>query len=557
MNQFYSPKSNLNYLAFLPLYLVISILPYSNAATSQGVEPSLKPFYHGVASGDPLSNSIVLWTRVTPEGSGAIVVQWKIAERDDLSQIVQSGDTIANAGSDYTVKVDVKGLVPGKEYYYQFSALNYKSPLGKTKTAPTGTVDNVRFAVVSCSNFGAGYFSALGKIAERKNLDAVIHLGDFIYEGTIRTFDKNNRVLGESDPLYPLTGKTKDWWLSYYRKRYAATNSDSNMRKARQVLPFINIWDDHEIGDNSYRDGAYGHNPSIDGNWKDRKEAAQQVFFEWIPIRNKAGFKIYRSLKYGNLLELMMLDTRVEGRDKQVTDINDKVLLDPNRTLLGKEQKLWLLDKLASSTSQWKIIGNQVIFSEFNVKWAADFGPVAKEVAVLQRNLLDYWEGYPLERDEVIKTITKNKIDNVVILSGSMHCALAMDVALRPSKFSRKGEVANYDLKTGIGSVAVEFATPSISSDNFDEKIGAQNTSFLTSIINKKLPFPFNFNPNPQLKFVDLQNNGYYVLSVSKTKVLANYYFINNRLNANSKEKFVEGWYTLTKQNHLQKSNGE
>jgi alkaline phosphatase D len=522
------------------------------ANIANATDETMKPFYHGVASGDPLATQVIIWTRITPEEEGNVTVKWTMCKDEKMSQLVQAGEVVTNADADYTVKVDVKGLSPSTTYYYQFSGNAGKSIVGRTKTTPLDSFENVQFAVVSCSNYPAGFYNAYARIAEKRNLDAVIHLGDYFYEGTEREFDKaHNPPFDRFEALHFV--KNKEWWLHSYRKRYGISRLDADLREAHKVHPFICVWDDHEIADNAYKDGALGHNPQEDGDWEVRKAAARQAYSEWIPIRGDAS-KIYRTIRFGKLLEVIMLDTRIEGRDKQIYDSTSPQLLDPSRSIMGKEQKQWLYNKLKTSPCHWKLIGNQVIFSEVNVNWASFGGHFTDKVKVLENTLLDYWEDYPIERDEVIDFISQNKINNIIIASASMHCALALDVTKRATKHSRKGDNATYDASTGKGSIAVEFATPSITSENFDEKIGAFYASTFQSLLNKKLPLPLGYNPNPHLKFVDLQRHGYYILKVSKERAEAEFYFVEDILTKTNKEELAEAWYTTSGTNRLIKS---
>ncbi|MEJ7769216.1 MAG: alkaline phosphatase D family protein, partial [Chitinophagaceae bacterium] len=411
---------------------------------------------------------------------------------------------------------------------------------------------NTQLAVVSCSDYSAGYYNALARIAERKDLDAVVHLGDYIYEGLARRFDPTAETLIDQFESTHFN-RNKQWWLQFFRVRYATSRLDADLQAAHQVHPFITIWDDHEIGNNAWRDGAQGHDPENDGPWEVRKNAAKQAYAEWLPIRGPAS-TIYRSIRFGNMAELILLDTRLEGRDQQIYNSEDPTLFANERTLLGKEQKQWLFQKLDASPCKWKIIANQVIFSEFNVQWANFGGKFTDKVQQLQNTLLDYWEGYPAERDDVVNHIANNKINNVVILSASMHCALAFDVTSRATKYSRKGQPATYDPVTGNGSVAVEFAATSITSDNFDEKMGKLYAGTFQSLVNKRLPHPLNYNPNPHLKYVDLQRHGYTVLKLSKDRAEANFYFVNEIGTRTSKETLGAAWHTKTGKNRLEKS---
>lgn len=490
-------------------------------------EPSLQTFPHGVASGDPLATRVIIWTRVSPgKGVDSVQVKWSVSSNASMEHVVAHDEHTTNAEADHTVKMDVQGLSPSTLYYYQFHCNNEQSVIGRTRTAPLDTEEPLEFAVISCTNYTAGFYNALERIAQRPTLIAVIHLGDYIYEGTQRDFDTQNNV---PDDEYESTHfvKHKIYWLHYFRRRYSLNRLDVNLQHAHQVHPFINIWDDHETANNAYKDGARGHDPNNDGEWLDRKNAARQVYFEWLPIRGD-GSKIYRSIRFGKMMELVLLDTRLEGRDKQIYDASDPARFAADRTILGAKQKEWLFDTLQSSPCQWKVIANQVIFSEINLKWAESLGALAARLQEFNDTFLDYWEGYPAERDEVINFLSRQKISNTVILSASMHCALAFDVTKRATRYSRKGEAATYDPVTGKGSVAVEFASASVTSANFDEQVGSLMASAFQRMINQKLPLPVNYNANPHLKFADVQRHGYFILRITKEKAEAAYYFLKD-----------------------------
>lgn len=254
------------------------------------------------------------------------------------------------------------------------------------------------------------------------------------------------------------------------------------------------------------------------------------------------------------MVELILLDSRLEGRDEQIYNTKNPALFASDRTLLGKEQKQWLFQRLDASPCRWRLMANQVIFSEFNVKWANFGGQFSEKIEQLQNTLLDYWEGYPAERDEIINHIGNRKLDNVVILSASMHCVLAFDVTARATRYSRKGESTTYDPATGKGSVAVEFAAASITSDNFDEKMGKLYAGTFQSLINRKLPQPLNYNPNPHLKFADLQKHGYYILKLSKERAEAEFFFVDDIGTRSKKETHAATWHIKTGKNRLERS---
>jgi hypothetical protein len=317
------------------------------------------------------------------------------------------------------------------------------------------------------------------------------------------------------------------------------------------------VWDDHESANDAYKDGAENHQPDTEGPWSVRKEVSRRVYDEWMPIRGDAS-PIYRVKPFGNLVDLIMIDTRIEGRDAQINDVTSPALYAANRTMLGQTQREWLFNRLKTSKARWKIIGNQVIFSEFNVGWAAAANPDLGTPAQLESVFLDIWDGYPAERQKVIDFITKEKIDNVVVLTGDFHSSFAFDVAPNPSVFSVPGKKPAYDPVTGKGSVAVEFATPSISSANFDENLSPQQSALFEALFNKPLPpqaGPFaGVNPNPHMKYVDLDRHGYFILDITPEKAQADWFFVDDVLKPTNGETFDAGFYTQAGRNHLQKA---
>ena len=276
-----------------------------------------------------------------------------------------------------------------------------------------------------------------------------------------------------------------------------------------------------------------------------------------MPIRTQ-NTGIYRVINYGNLMDLIMIDTRIEGRDEQINDVTNPLMYAPNRTLLGQTQKEWFLDKLGKSTAKWKVIGNQVIFSEFNVGWAAAALTPPQTPAQVESNFTDIWDGYPIERDNIIDFMSSNSINNVVWLTGDFHSTFAFDVAKRPSIFGFDQATPTYNPATGEGSVAVEFATPSICSANFDENLDAQTSALLEYQINKPLPAPLEgVNPNPHMKFVDLDRHGYFILDIKESAVQADWFFVDKVLEPSEIEVFGEGWLTTDGRNHLTKADAQ
>lgn len=476
-------------------------------------DPALKPFYHGVASGDPTPDGFVIWTRVTPDIEGPIDVHWQVARDELMTELVAEGDLSTSAVRDYTVKVEVSGLEPDSTYYYRFRALDAESITGRTKTAPVGPVEQVKFVAISCSNLLWGHFSAYEHIANRDDLDAVIHLGDYIYEygdagpyGHPQFLDRN--------VIFP-RGETVT--LDDYRARYATYRLDPHLRKAHQMHSFIVVWDDHEFANDAWTTGAENHDPS-EGAWDARVAAAKQAYSEWLPIRGDAQ-QIYRVISYGDLLDLVMLDTRIEGRDELLTDVNDPRLRDQNRSILGAEQKSWLKEELINSTTIWRVIGNQVIFSDLNSGWAAPIQGTTRDA--IESLFLDIWDGFPAERMELIRFFEENSLENLVWVTGDLHTSLAFEVSAEGSE-----------------PLGVEFTVPSLSAANINEHVGRFKSVLAEYFTNNQALFGV---PNPHLKYADLDRHGYLLLTINRNETRADYYYLDNVRKKDSDEYWGAG----------------
>ncbi len=456
-------------MKFLTTVLFVSVLLVSSAQTSITPLDCVAPFYHGVASGEPLTDAVIIWTRVTPENFNMpLPVEYKMATDSLMQNVVASGSVLTNANKDFTVKVDVTGLTPDTYYYYEFTALEANSPRGRTKTAPEEGVDSLRFAVVSCANLEAGYFNVYEAITQRNDIEAVLMLGDYIYEYEEGGYSPNGSVDRVFDPTDEIVE------LADYRLRYSVYHMDRSLQKCHQNYPWICVWDDHESANDSYENGAENHN-SGEGFWSDRKLAAQQAYFEWLPIREKApgNFEIFRKFEYGGLMDLIMVDTRLHGRQEQGVNEND-----PNRTMLGQDQYNWLTNQLSSSNAQWKVLGNQVIFAPINI-----FGSPLNG---------DAWDGYPAERQRVLDHITTNSIENFVVLTGDVHTSWGLDI------------------KNGSTNVGVEYVTPSVTSPGVPVNVGG-----ILQI------------ENPHIKYVELTKHGYILLDVNSQRIQGDWFYVN------------------------------
>lgn len=511
------------------IYCTLAVIGNINAQSSfthgpdDGIEAvyfdtSLAPFYHGVASGDPLDDRVIIWTRVTPEYDTTIRVQWKMALDTGFTKIVKEGVVNTDYTKDYTVKVDVDGLQPGVTYYYYFSALKKNSIIGRTHTLPQSTVNHLRFAIVSCVNYQMGYFNGYKRIAERNDLDAVLHLGDYIYEYPTYGYGYTAEVGRTHRPNHTTIT------LDDYRIRHSFYKLDQDLRAAHQQHPFIAVWDDHEIVNNTYETGAMSHDPKTEGDFETRKQNAIRAYLEWMPIRHPEfvrNARIYRKFSYGNLAQLLMLDTRDEARNAQVTNVNSPEFNDPDRRILGDVQRNWMLDNMKQSKATWQILGNQVMFSQDGI--TPD---------------IDAWTGYPAERKLVLDELTNMSSKNNIILTGDTHRSWAYDLTEAPHDTSR------YEPFTGKGTFGVELATPSLASPNRNEsRPGTSPVPDQQALLVE----------NPHLRYVDLDNHGYFVLDITPAKAQADYFYGDTKTRTVN-EAFGAGWFTNVGDGYLQKA---
>lgn len=511
------------------LLVIIFALSFANAAFAQrtfsrgpgqGIDsiyfdPLLAPFYHGVASGDPLQDKVIIWTRVTPETDTIIPIEFFVATDTLFQQMVYQGSGTTDFTKDYTFKYDVPGLSPGTTYFYYFRALGKNSLIGRTRTLPNSTANHVKLAVVSCTNYQMGFFNGYKKLAERTDLDAVLHLGDYIYEYPTFGYGYTAQLNRRHQPDNLLIT------LEDYRIRHSFYKLDPDLRAAHQQQAFICVWDDHEIVNNTYEFGADSHDDALHGDFDSRKQAAVRAYLEWLPIRHPEytyNARIYRQFKFGELVDLLMIDTRLEGRTKQNYQLNSPAFNDTTRSILGLTQRQWLTQKLQSSTASWKVIGNQVMFSE--------------TVNALK---LEAWVGYPYERNLMMQTMKQLNDKNLVVLTGDTHRAWAFDLTEFPN------DPTQYLPETGNGTFGIEICTPSLASPNRNE--GAPGTN----------PAPFEATElaqNPHLRYVDLDNHGFVILDITPNRVQADYFHTDTHIKS-SREDFAAARFTWKDQGFL------
>ncbi|WP_328428375.1 alkaline phosphatase D family protein [Streptomyces sp. NBC_00443] len=490
-------------------------------------------FLHGVASGDPLPDGVLLWTRVTPApeatpGSGLgpdTAVSWVVARDKALMNIVAKGSTTARAASDHTVKADIRGLAPATDYWFRFSAGGTDSPVARTRTAPAAnaSVAGLRFGVVSCANWEAGYFASYRHLAARSDLDAWLHLGDYIYEYGAGQYGTRGKSVRQNAPTHEILT------LADYRTRHGQYKTDADLQALHAKAPVIAIWDDHEIANDTWSGGAENHTEGAEGTWAARQAAAKQAYFEWMPVRPAIAGTTYRSLRFGKLADLSLLDLR-SFRSQQVTVGNGDVD-DPDRTLTGRAQLDWLKAGLKSSDTTWRLVGNSVMISPFAIgSLTADLlKPLAKLLGLPQEGLAlntDQWDGYTDDRRELLAHLRSNAIRNTVFLTGDIHMAWANDVPV---------DAGTYPLSA---SAATEFVVTSVTSDNLDDivKVPEGTVSAIAS--------PIIRAANRHVHWIDTDRHGYGVLDITAERAQMDYYVLSDKTKQSATSSWARSYRT-------------
>jgi alkaline phosphatase D len=508
------------------------------AAASTGVEArglrKTPSFEHGVASGDPLHDRVILWTRLTTaRWYDDVDVKWQVALDPKMRRVIASGRTNANIWRDFTVKVDAEGLEPARTYYYQFNANGVRSPIGRTRTLPRGKVDGARLAVVSCSNLPAGLFNVYALIAQRGDLDAVLHLGDYIYEYANGTYGDGSLAGRVPVPDREIVS------LMDYRQRHAQYKLDPDLQAVHRQHPFICVWDDHEITNDAWKDGAQNHNPELgEGEYSVRKRAGIRAYFEWMPIRewaHRPSERIYRQFRFGELADLLMLDTRHYGRDQQSAakpvsptagfPANDLVANDPSRTLLGFDQEAWLNERLSLSQSRgatWRLLGQQIMMAQLS--------PSGGQTLFN----LDQWDGYRPARQRLFDGIRDNGVNNLVVLTGDIHTSWANELTANP------WDPGTYNPGTGAGVAGVEFVTPAVTSAGILNPVeAAQTAAFVRSV-------------SPHMKYAELNKRGYVLLDLDHERVQAEFWHVATVDAASRQETMAAAFINEAGANRLQ-----
>jgi alkaline phosphatase D len=488
--------------------------------------PEQQPFAHGVASGDPAPDRVILWTRVSPEAgheAEPVRVGWRLARDPGLRDVAASGELTTGPAVDHTVKIDPLGLEPGSTYWYAFEARGKQSPVGRTRTLPVGRVDRLRLAFCSCANLPQGFFNAYRAMARRADLDVVLHLGDYLYEFGDGEYGDGSALGRVPEPVHEIVT------LADYRMRHAQYKRDPDLQELHRQHPMVAVWDDHEIANDSWAGGAENHDPG-EGDWAVRKAAAMRAYREWMPIRELPGEaalarqgRSYRGLRFGDLADLLMLDTRLFGRDAQLPRDETSSWEDPSRSLLGLAQEAWLYDQLSQSAAEgvpWRILGQQVFFS-----------PLARPGRTPNP---DAWDGYAAARTRLLDHVEQQSIGNLIVLTGDIHSSWALDVARSPF------DPALYDPATGRGSLAVEFVAPATSS------------SPLGSFPRAVEAFRDVQQTHPHLRWHDMDRRGYVLLDVDRERAQAEWWFMETVAERRPDERFARGFRTRTGRSHLE-----
>lgn len=475
-------------------------------------------FQHGVASGDPLLDRVMLWTRLTLPEYEDEKLAWEVAQDPGFTQVISSGTALACADDDHSVHVDVTGLLPGRRYYYRFHARGQVSPVGRTKTLPPDDVTHIRFAQASCAKFNAGFFNAYARIADREDLDFLLHLGDYIYELGNAPAPGQTPGAGIGRPFEPLY-ECKS--LEDYRLRYNQYHRDPDVQRMHASLPVISTVDDHEFADGAWRGGADVHDEARDGPWAVRVRDALRARWEWLPVRlpdPSDPQRVYRSLRFGKLVDLFLINTRIH-RDQPNPP---PAMHDPDRTQLGLPQRKWLFDELDASAATWRILGNP---SVLGTTWKPGL-PESARLPLLKTKLIaadglgpdyDQWDGYPAERYLLMRKIRDHKLGNFIVLSGDIHIGLAQELKFDPFNPAQK-------------PVAIECVNTSLTSQNFDDKMNWDPRT-------KSLEYEHELlSLFPEMKYIDLDSHGYNLVDVTPERVQVEWWNVETVLQPTNRE---------------------
>lgn len=480
-------------------------------------------FTHGVASGEPAQDSILLWTRFVGLGDAGTELVWEIAEDSEFGRIVKTGTARASAETDHCAKAPVGGLDPARWYFYRFRSPDGSvSAVGRTRTLPAEGSDPFRMAVFSCSNLPYGYFNAYAHAAGRQDIDLVLHLGDYLYEYPDGTYPAQADVVGGRH-VDPATEMIR---LADYHARYAVYRADRDLQRLHQLYPMIAIWDDHEFANDAWAGGAENHQPETEGPWAARKAAALAAHHHWLPMSDAP----YAAYEIGELATLFRLETRITGRDAQIdlpalfaeagsleagmARLHGKVWPDPARHMLGAEQERWLAEGLAASTrtgTRWQVLAQQVVMGSAMTPGAIrDWIDPAAPPAVQQRvaaaiglaklgipSNLDAWGGYPAARARLLQSAQAADA-NLLVLAGDSHNSWA------------------FDLFEGGQPAGAEFGVPSVTSPGFEAYFTRTDPAVVARGV---------VDSSPELVWADTAQRGYGHVTLTREEARCDWIF--------------------------------
>ena len=525
----------------------------AGAATSAKAGATHETFQHGVASGDPLPRAVVLWTRVTPTpdaqpGSGLgprVQVSWEVATDRRFRDVVRRGRTTTGPARDHTVKVDATRLRPDTAYFYRFTVRGQTSAVGRTRTAParSSSPDGLRFGVVSCANLQAGWFAAYRHLAARDDLHAVIHLGDYLYEYGPGDYGygRDNVDVRPHQPAHEMLS------LADYRQRHAQYKADPDLRALHARHPFIVTWDDHEVANDQWSGGAENHQ-AAEGDYLARRAAAHRAYDEWMPVRMSGtaatgdGTQLFRTLRFGGLAELSMLDLRTY-RDQQAATPAPTPVPSPqgggDGTITGRAQLDWLKQRLRRGGPQWKLVGNPVMIAPVTFAQVPHdlVDPVNDVTGLLPRDgapyNVDQWDGYTRDRRELFEHIRDQGLRDVVFLTGDIHSGWACDLP---------HDAATYPLGDSAG---VELVCTSVTSNNLKDITGspARTTSLAVEAVIQ--------TNNRHVRWLDFDDHGYSVLDVTPERVQMDWYVIGDRADRKAGSSWTASWATRSGTNKV------
>lgn len=482
-------------------------------------------FTHGVASGEPDQRSILLWTRYVDANDQILTAE--ISETADFSRVIAGGSVAATGARDHIAKIVIDGLTPGAWYFYRFVAANgTTSPIGRTRTLPVDGLSQFNIAVFSCSNLPFGWFNAYAHANARNDIDLVMHLGDYLYEYPIGTYPSLEQAL----PGRHIQPSHEIVTLADYRLRYAGYRADPDLQRLHQLYPMIAMWDDHEITNDAWRDGAQNHQADSEGDYAIRRRIAEQVYREWMPVSDlKAGDPLYAQYQIGDLATIFKTESRLTGRDAQVdlgaalkgqADLGatllafrDDIWRDPSRQMLGETQEKWLANGFKASKqagTKWQVWAQQCVMGAVksppqSADWIDPNAPdyikqrTAIGLAAAKIGLpfnFDAWDGYPAARERALMAAQAASAD-LIVLSGDSHNAWA------------------FDLDADGRPAGVEFAGQSVSSPGFESYTPiAKGDAVAQALI----------SANDQLKWADTSSRGYITIALTPERATSHWH---------------------------------